>query len=315
MPLLDYNYNYNYNYAAGGGGGGLRFRPRDNTDIFARLVDTAPVPPNFVVPPRVGPRYPAFHTNWDADLRSYMFLDEFLNAAQVTATPGWRNRYGTVASKAGIPARIMTRGRLNSEVLQILNLALEREDRYSEVIDQDDGDGAINYFLGMLEIDPARHPATNLMLRVARRIGEHVVMCLKGDFAAPRPSQLSPAITPMIDPPVTPSFPAGHALQSYLISYLLVYTLPNLPQHVLPSPPVPPTMTSSGSVGTGLLFDLAARISQNRIVAGIHYPSDIDAGLAVAIECFNDLQQVSLIPSTLISHLVADVKLEFPQYK
>jgi acid phosphatase (class A) len=308
MPKLDYNYNYNYNYTAAGGGG-LRFRPRDNTDIFARLVDTTTTGV-FVVPARVGSSYPAFHTNWDADLRSYMFLDQFLKAPHVTAAPGWRSRYSTVASNAGAPPQSMLRGTLQGEVLQILNLALEREDRYSEVIDQDDGDGAINYYLGMLKIDPARHPMTNLMIRVGRRIGEHIVMCLKGDFASPRPSQLCPAITPMIDPPVTPSFPAGHAVQSYLISYLLAYTLPNLPQHVLPNPPVPPTMTSLGSVGTGLLFDLAARISQNRIVAGVHYPTDIVAGLAVAIECFNDLQKGGLITS-----LTNDVKGEFPQYK
>jgi hypothetical protein len=69
-------------------------------------------------------------------------------------------------------------------------------------------------------------------------------------------------------------------------------------------------MTSLGSVGTGLLFDLAARISQNRIVAGVHYPTDIVAGLAVAIECFNDLQKGGLITS-----LTNDVKGEFPQYK
>ena len=46
---------------------------------------------------------------------------------------------------------------------------------------------------------------------------------------------------------------------------------------------------------TGSLFDLAARISQNRIIAGVHYPIDIEAGIAVAIACFNDLKNVSQI--------------------
>ena len=227
----------------------------------------------------------------------------------MTAAPGWRIRYNTVAGNAGMPAQNMNQNRLNNEVLQMLQLALEREDRYSEVIDQDDGDGAINYCLGMLKIDPARHPATNLMVRVARRIGEHVVMCLKGDFASPRPSQLSPAITPMIDPPVTPSFPAGHAVQSYLISYLLGYSLQRLPQHTFPNPP---SYQNPNNRATGLLFDLAARISQNRIVAGVHYPTDINAGLAVAIECFNDLRSVNSIWGA--GGLRAAVQAEFPQY-
>src|SRR5215468_6321849 len=99
-------------------------------------------------------------------------------------------------------------------------------------------------------------------VRVGRRIGEHVVMCLKGYFGSPRPSQLCPAITPMIDPPATPSFPAGHAVQSYLISYLLGYSLRNLPLHYMPPSPAD---------ATGPLFDLAARVSENRIVAGVHY--------------------------------------------
>jgi hypothetical protein len=47
------------------------------------------------------------------------------------------------------------------------------------------------------------------MVSIGRRIGEFVVMCLKGTYMSPRPSQLAPAITPMFDPPVPPAFPAG----------------------------------------------------------------------------------------------------------
>jgi len=88
----------------------------------------------------------------------------------------------------------MTRPQLNAQMLQILDLAPEREERFAEIIDQDDADGAINYWLGMLEIHPARHPATYLMCEWRGRIGEHVVMCLKGYFRSPRPSQLCPAL-------------------------------------------------------------------------------------------------------------------------
>ena len=52
-----------------------------------------------------------------------------------------------------------------------------------EVMDQDDADGAADYWLGMVQISPARNPATYLMIRVGRRIGEHVAMCLKPNFA------------------------------------------------------------------------------------------------------------------------------------
>jgi hypothetical protein len=170
----------------------------------------------------------------------------------------------------------MTALELGGEVREILEKALEREARFAEILDQDDANGAINCWLGMLKIDPARHPATYLMVQVGRRIGEHVSMCLKGYFRCPRPSQVSPWITPMIDPPVTPSFPAGHAVQAYLISYLLAFSLRNadgtllLPEHWVPAPaggladflPVPPGLPRIAGRPWGALFDLAYRVSE-----------------------------------------------------
>jgi acid phosphatase (class A) len=306
MPLLDYNYNYNYNYSVGGqGGGSLRTRPRFNTDVFALLIDTTKmVVPAPNVPGSGGAlTYPLYPTNWDADLRACMYLDWFN-----TATPGWRAKYRTVATTAPFQTpQSMTQAALQDQAVQILQLALERDNRFVEIIDQDDGEGAMNYTLGMLKIEPGRNPATNLMVRVGRRIGEQVAMCLKGDFMSPRPSQLCPAITPMIEPPATPSFPAGHAVQSYLIAYLLGYCLQKLPQHYFPATP------SYANQATGSLFSLAARISQNRIIAGVHYPIDIEAGIAVAIACFNDLQKVPEI-WTAVNSLRQQVQAEFPQY-
>jgi membrane-associated phospholipid phosphatase len=38
-----------------------------------------------------------------------------------------------------------------------------------------------------------------------------------------------------------------------------------------------------------VLFDLAERVSVNRVVAGLHFPTDILAGRAVGIACFKAL--------------------------
>jgi acid phosphatase (class A) len=178
----------------------------------------------------------------------------------------------------------MDPNQLDRELRQILDLAPEREERFVEIMDQDDADGANNYWFGMLQVSPSRQPATYLMTRVGRRIGEHVVMCLKGFFRSPRPSQLCPAIVPMIDPPSTPSFPAGHAVQAYLISYLLAYSLPKFPQQYTPE--------DNLAAASGVLFDLTERVSVNRVVAGLHYPTDIIAGRAVGIACFKALTQI-----------------------
>ena len=140
-------------------------------------------------------------------------------------------------------------------------------------------------------------------------------MCLKGHFMCPRPSQVSTWITPMIDPPVTPSYPAGHAIQSYLMSYLLAFTFTDngtgaslLPQHQLPA--IAGTANQFRTQASGALFHLANRVSENRVVAGIHYPVDILAGQAVAHRTFQDIRNVASIWTDLRNA----VRGEFPQY-
>ncbi|HWX32241.1 MAG TPA: phosphatase PAP2 family protein [Steroidobacteraceae bacterium] len=259
--------------------GGMSARPRYNTQIMTKFIDTSqpmtkPLAPNIAQKPSV--RYNQY---WDADLQSYMYLQNF-----VKAVPGWMDELTATALANGTRSQCMDPDQLDREIRQILDLAPEREERFMEIMDQDDAEGANHYWFGMLQISPSRHPATYLMVRVGRRIGEHVVMCLKGFFRSPRPSQLCPAIVPMIDPPSTPSFPAGHAVQAYLISYLLAYSLPKLPQQYAPE--------ENLDAASGVLFDLAERVSVNRIVAGLHYPTDIIAGRAVGIACFKALTRI-----------------------
>jgi membrane-associated phospholipid phosphatase len=259
--------------------GGYTGRPRYNTQIMTRFIDTSkpitkPLAPNIFQNPSV--RYNQY---WDADLQSYMYLQNFMNYV-----PGWMDEMAAIALANGTQSQRMDPEQLDREIRQILDLAPEREERFVEIMDQDDAYGATNYWFGMLQVSPSRHPATYLMVRIGRRIGEHVVMCLKGFFRSPRPSQLCPAIVPMIDPPSTPSFPAGHAVQAYLISYLLAYSLPKLPQQYAPE--------DNLNAASGVLFDLAERVSVNRVVAGLHYPTDIIAGRAVGIACFKALTKI-----------------------
>jgi hypothetical protein len=295
LRTSDMNMNMNMG-AVGGVTLGLSSRLRYNTTVFGKFDRSSLAHSKHLVPERP---YPHFHANWDADLRSYSYLQDF-----VETHSDWRKVLRERAVESGVPAQSMSRCFLEDQILSMLDLMPEREERFREIIDQDDADGAVNYWLGMLKIDPARHPMTYLMVRVGRRIGEHVVMCLKGDFASPRPSQLCPTLVPMIDPPVTPSFPAGHAVQAYLISYLLAYSLPRIPQQD----------TSVGlEKASGPLFDLADRVSENRVVAGVHYPTDIIAGKAVAAALFSMLSEVGTVWTSHDS-LRFRIHGEFPQY-
>jgi len=262
----------------------LSTRPRYNTQIMTKFLDTSQDRSGSHVKPLtadISQKLVRYNQYWDADVQSYMYLQNF-----ITLFPGWIDNLAAVAAGKGTPSQRLDQDQLGTQIRPILDLAPEREERFLEVIDQDDADGALNYWLGMLQISPARNPATYLMVRVGRRIGEHVAMCLKGLFRSPRPSQLCPGIIPMIDPPATPSFPAGHAVQSYLVSYLLAYSLPNIPQQTTPE---------DLNAASGALFDLADRVSMNRVVAGLHFPTDIVAGKAVGIACFEALTKIDPI--------------------
>lgn len=271
MNALNMNMNMNMNMAApasGASSAGTRVR-FNSMDYRKYVVLTSPTTTEPVIPASTtAMRFPSY---WDADLRSYEYLNEFL-----LAYPDWRTRLGTTTIDLTSP-HMLSQAQLTLEVQQMLDVALDRDDRFAEIIDQHEAEGAIGYFLGMLMIDPNRMPASNLLVRVARRIGEHVVMCLKGEFRCPRPPQLCTALVPMIDPPATPSFPAGHSLQAELIAVCLKATNP-------PAQPV------------HLLDDLAERIGRNRIIAGVHYPKDHLVGKAVADWIYRSL--LSALPNT-----------------
>jgi acid phosphatase (class A) len=253
------NMDFNMNMVRSGASvGGDLPRIRANTEDYRKYVALG----DPVIP--ANPNLMGFPRYWDAELRAYEYLNDFLT----NQFGNWQTTLKNDVAGGGPPANLTPPHKLGAaaltiEINYILDSAPDRQDRFSEIIGQNSGEGAIGYFLGMLMIDPARMPATNLLIRVARRLGEHVVMCLKGHFLCPRPSQLCPAIVPMIDPPATPSFPSGHSLQAWLIARCLEAT----------NPPMRPLH---------LVRDLANRIGENRIIAGIHYLQDHVIGQAVA---------------------------------
>ena len=142
----------------------------------------------------------------------------------------------------------------------------------------------------MLMIDAGSAPATYQLIRVARRVGEVVVMCLKDHYREARPSQVCPAIMPLLGPPVHPSFPAGHALQSHLISRCL-------------------SAAGRARNQPEMLFDLSRRIARTASSAGLHYEADNEAGVIAADECFKILQEGELFKA-LVNDARKEAELE-----
>ena len=272
------NFNFNFNFAnvsslAGGSG------VRANTLDFSKRVD---VDVDALIPAKAtSMRYPR---RWDAELKASIYVNEFL-----LGYPRWQEALSNEAVIGKSPVEL-PEGSLRAQILAMLNVAVERERRFLEILQQHEAEGAIQYWLGMLMIDPGRYPATYLLIRVARRLGEHVVMCLKEQFRCPRPSQLCPAIVPMIDPPMTPAFPAGHALQSHLISKCLDAAWPD-------------------RADKRFLDVLAQRVAENRVIAGLHFPRDNEAGRDVANRCFEMLRDDKVCPG--FNELITRAGTEF----
>lgn len=82
---------------------------------------------------------------------------------------------------------------------------------------------------------------------------------MKPLIARPRPFLLYPAIVPLITPPTGFSFPSGHSVSSFAAAFVLYGLLPK--RYGIPA------------------VSIAVLISLSRIYLGVHYPSDILAGL------------------------------------
>lgn len=311
---LNLNLNLNLGAAAAAGAGASGGRARFNTEDFPKL---ARLPQPSIAADDYLAAVPTFahRTDWDAEGRSWLHLAEFIKeipqvgpldpnkgtfeAWLLSVQNGIDTSVVVPPAKpfrcpAGPTATTLNIAELNDEIAAMVDASLDRADRLQEIVDQADGEGALNYWTGMLGLNPATRPGTHLLVRVGRRIGELVVMRLKDVYKCPRPSAIHPLIVPAIDPPDTPSFPSGHATQSFLISGLLIRAID--PAGATPPPTaIPPAHLKTNTLPRALMA-LAARVAENRTVAGLHYPADGRAGLYVARRC---LARAVLCPSIL----------------
>lgn len=80
---------------------------------------------------------------------------------------------------------------------------------------------------------------------------------LKGKYDMPRPFQLNDAVHPVTDPRPVASYPSGHAIRAIVYARLLSEIFPGQKK---------------------ALIELAQQIGYGRVIAGVHYPTDILAG-------------------------------------
>ena len=146
----------------------------------------------------------------------------------------------------------------------------------------------------------------------------------KGTQKRPRPSQLLPALLPPVPVPGHASWPSGHATQAWLMALCAEYVLAG------PAPPGFAGTTESGPGGSNYastganagtldlgtfsanLRTLARRIARNREIAGLHYPTDSDAGRQLAAAIFPILTGMVANPNTFFGKAVSLAQAEWP---
>jgi len=86
---------------------------------------------------------------------------------------------------------------------------------------------------------------------------DEAVAAAKAHFNRPRPFVVDHEVKPVVGHPISPSYPGGHATFAYVNAILLAYMVPER---------------------ATTIFSRAARYAQNRVIAGVHYPTDSEAG-------------------------------------
>ena len=126
------------------------------------------------------------------------------------------------------------------------------------------GDGWLWYALGvalLLDGGPHRFVAVGATASTAL-VSVLVFKALKRLSHRPRPCQLEPHCWSKVLPPDRFSFPSGHAMTAFAIALVLSFFYPSL---------------------EGPLFFLAASIAVSRIVLGMHFLSDVLAGMVMGV--------------------------------
>jgi acid phosphatase (class A) len=91
--------------------------------------------------------------------------------------------------------------------------------------------------------------------------GMRSIAAAKKSFNRPRPFVADPHVTPVIAQPANTSYPSGTATFAYMTAILLADMVPEK---------------------ADTIFDRASSIAYSRVIAGVHYPSDLAAGRVAA---------------------------------
>jgi len=165
---------------------------------------------------------------------------------------------------------------LKNQLNHVLDYADLRRDRAPEIVAQ--ASHFENFFASVCHLDPQTSRFTFELIEALRSAVVAIQMRTKHAFATRRPVDFSAQVMPVIPTPGHSSFPAGHAVEAFMLAYVLAELIE--PQATKVYPP----KDRYDRYWRDVLMRLAARISVNRVVAGLHFPVDLAGGMVLGLQ-------------------------------
>jgi hypothetical protein len=248
-----------------GGGGGGHFVMRVDRPMAAHRLEKINIDDAF---PAFPPRY------WDSDLTALAYLPKFFSFVDPA---------GNTWDKALVvaePPPVVRSGPGGDSIDEMLTMAVtERPEAMGEILNQNQNQQLC--FLQLLMIKNTSHPKTYFAMKLMARVGEVVMMHFKRKFNRARPSQVCSTLYPPVPVPGHAAYPAGHAVIANLTAACL--------KDITKGPEAAPSLSTFAEA----LDLLAEDIGLNRVIAGLHYRSDITAGAKLGVDTYAFLGQIA----------------------
>ncbi len=140
--------------------------------------------------------------------------------------------------------------------------------RFYEILGQANAlDDCWNQLLGAIN---GHRPHVAQLVQIGIAVGQMVGMHFKNEHKRMRPIQVYPALMTSVPTPGHPSYPNNHSLQSHLIRHCVYKGMP----------------PGAQAAFKDVLTAFAARVGENREIAGVHFKDDTEAGRDVAAQIF-----------------------------
>lgn len=160
-----------------------------------------------------------------------------------------------------------------------------RADRLSEILSQM-GD-MLSFYGAHFRLHPAARRWTLLLLGAAYDAVIIPEMQMKFNASLPRPFDFAPEVQPIIETPAHSTYPSGHATEAFAFATILLGLEHARTGAANPAEAVLATLGAANAATSSAMlpFRLAARIADNRTVAGVHFPVDSAHGALLGLAC------------------------------